>query len=107
MSRSKLIANLRTCQPIAQQQLRQLSSLSEIRQSGFRAKPTASNQITSDTVVIGDGVLGNSIAYWLRTANPNNESVTVIESQDYVVSIKFSLLFWFLVLILSSDDKVT
>lgn len=93
MSRSKLITNLRTCQPIVQQQLRQLSSLSEIRQSSIRTKANASDQITSDTVVVGDGVLANSIAYWLRTANPQNESVTVVESQDYVVSIEMILSF--------------
>lgn len=83
-----MIVNLRSCQPIVQQQLRQLSSLSEIRQSSIRMKPTASDEIKSDIVVVGDGVLANSIAYWLRTANPQNESVTVIESENYVVSIK-------------------
>lgn len=93
MSCSKLIVNLRSCPPLALQQLRQLSSLSEIRQSSIRTKPTASDQIKSDTVVVGDGVLANSIAYWLRTSNPHNESVTVIESENYVVSI--NLFYWF------------
>lgn len=88
MSCSKMMVNLRSCQPIVQQQLRQLSSLSEIRQSSNRTKPTASDQIKSDIVVVGDGVLANSIAYWLRTANPQNESVTVVESENYVVGIK-------------------
>ena len=88
MSCSKIMVNLRSCQPIVQQQLRQLSSLSEIRQSSNRTKPTASDQIKSDIVVVGDGVLANSIAYWLRTANPQNESVTVVESENYVVGIK-------------------
>ena len=78
--------NLRSCQSVVHQQLRQLSSLSEIRQSSNRTKPTASDQIKSDTLVVGDGVLANSIAYWLRISNPHNQSVTVVESENYVVS---------------------
>lgn len=86
MSCSKLIIQFRNGQSILHQQFRQLSSLSEIRQSNVRSKPTATDQIKSDIVIVGDGVLANSIAYWLRSTNPNNQSVTVIESENFIVS---------------------
>ena len=91
MSCSKLVIKLNRIQPI-HQQLRQLSSLSEIRQSNVKSKPTATDSIKSDIVVIGDGVLANSIAYWLRASNHHNESVTVVESEKFVVSSNFLIL---------------
>ena len=84
MSCSKLIINLKPYRPFVH--VRQLSSLSEIRQSSMKSKPTATDSIKSDIVVIGDGILANSIAYWLRATNLHNESVTVVESEQFTVS---------------------
>lgn len=90
MSCSKLIS-LRFSPLLNHQSLRSLSSLSEIRQSSNKTKPNSS--IKSDIVIIGDGVLANSIAYWLRATNIHNESVLVVESENFKVSLLLSLFF--------------